>query len=184
MPRCGRISGAVTAPSDRLSVESFKSFAERYCAFIESSESLMRGEFVWQLAEHFVALYDAGMKLPFAMGDDATDAPESISHDEWRVLYERLGAKLGDVDDYSFMFDPYDSTATPVIGSLSDDAADVYRDLRNGLGVLAEGGALEDAVWEWHFGFDNHWGRHTAHALYALHALTHPGSMKSVKRTD
>jgi hypothetical protein len=184
MPRYGRISGAVIAPSDRSNVEAFRVLAEGYCAFIESSGSLKRGEFVWQLAEHFVALYDAGMKLPFAMADDETHTLESITNDEWQALYERLGAKLGEVNDYSFMFDPYDLTATPVIGSLSDDAADVYRDLKDGLVVLAEGGALEDAVWEWHFGFDNHWGRHAAHALYALHSLTHPGSVKSVKRTD
>jgi hypothetical protein len=184
MARFGRISGAVIALSDRSNVEAFKTLAERYCAFIESSESLERGGFVWRLAEHFVALYDAGMKLPFAIGDDDTDSPESMTSDEWQALYERHGAKLGDVNDYSFMFDPYDSTVTPVIGSLSDDAADVYRDLKDGLVVLTGGRALENAGWEWHFGFDNHWGRHTAHALYALHSLTHPGSVRSVKQTD
>jgi hypothetical protein len=79
---------------------------------------MARGEFVWQLAEHFVALYAAGMKLPFASGDNETDAPESMTSEEWQSLYERLGAQLGDVNDYNFMFDPYAAKARPVMGSL------------------------------------------------------------------
>lgn len=82
---------------------------------------------------------------------------------------------------YSVMFDPYEFDSAPVTGSLADDAADVYRDLKGGLTVIAEGGALENAVSEWRFGFDHHWGRHAADAL---HALTHPGSVKWIDRHE
>ena len=180
----GKISAVVTAAPDDSSIEAFKIAAERYCAFIDASESLKRGEFVWQLMEHFVPLYAAGMRLPLAIGDDDFDAPSAMTHEEWQELFQRLSTQLGDADYYSVIFDPYEFDATPVTGSLADDAADVYRDLKSGLAVIAEGGALEDAVWEWRFGFDNHWGRHTAEALYALHALTHPGSVKAISRDE
>ena len=61
-------------------------------------------------------------------------------------------------------------------GSLADDAADIYRDLPSGLN--------DNAVGEWRFGFDNNWGKHAAEALYALHSLTHPGSIRWLARDE
>jgi hypothetical protein len=172
------------APPDESPISTFRVLAESYCAFIDSSESLERGEFVWQLAEHLVGLYAAGMRLPFPGGDDDFDAPASMTSEEWQELYQRLGSKLGNVAFYSVMFDPYELGATPVTGSLADDAADIYRDLRVGLNVIESEGGLDNAVWEWRFGFDNHWGKHAAEALLALHSLTHPGSVKWVGRDE
>jgi hypothetical protein len=185
--KCGDAQGSrngMAATSDDSPITTFRVLAERYCAFIESSESLGRGEFVWQLAEHLVGLYAAGMRLPFPDGDDDFDAPESMTSEEYQELFQRLGRKLGDADFYSVMFDPYESGSTPVTGSLADDAADIYRDLLSGLNVIAVEGGLGNAVWEWRFGFDNHWGKHAAEALYALHSLTHPGSVKWVARHE
>ena len=51
----------MTGAPDDSRIEAFRVVAERYCAFIEASDSLKRGEFVWQLAEHLVALYAAAM---------------------------------------------------------------------------------------------------------------------------
>jgi Domain of unknown function (DUF5063) len=174
----------MAATPDDLHIETFRALAERYCAFIESSDSLKRGEFVWQLAEHLIGLYSAGMRLPFASGDDDFDTPSAMTHDEWQDLFQRLRSKLDDVDIYSVMFDPYESGSTPLTGSLADDAADVYRDLKAGLSVIAGGGGMDNAVWEWRFGFDHHWGKHAADALYALHSLTHPGGVKWVDRDE
>jgi hypothetical protein len=174
----------VIAGSDRPNVEAFRVLAERYCAFIETSGSLRRGEFVWQLAEHFVALYAAAMNLPIGTGEEDFGARQGLTSVEWQELFQRLDMKLGDVSDYSLIFDPYELKRTPVTGSLADDAADVYRDLQRGLEVIAAGGSLEDAVWEWQFGFEHHWGKHAAHALHALHSLTRPGSAKRVGRNE
>lgn len=172
------------ATADNSPSSTFRLLAERYCAFIESSETLGRGEFIWQLAEHLVGLYAAGMKLPLPHGDDEFDAPETMTNQEWHELFQRLGRKLGDTDLYSVMFDPYESGSNPVTGSLADDAADIYLELRSGLNVIAVEGGLDNAVWEWRFGFDNHWGKHAAEALYALHSLTHPGSVRWVARDE
>ena len=174
----------MAAAPDDSKIATFRVLAERYCAFIESSDPLKRGEFVWQLAEHLIALYAAGAELPFASVDDDFDAPDPVTHEEWQGLFRRLGRKLGDVDYYSVMFDPSEFDSTPVTGSLADDAADVYRDLKRGLAVIAVGLGLDNAVWEWRFAFDNHWGKHAAEALYALHSLTHPGSVKWVDRDE
>jgi hypothetical protein len=72
------------------------------------------------------------------------------------------------------IFDPYDEDdTTPVAGSLADDVADIYLTLRGGLDLVEAGKPRGAALWEWKFGFDEHWGRHAAHALSAVHALNH-----------
>jgi hypothetical protein len=70
------------------------------------------------------------------------------------------------------MFDPYEGEM-PVVASLADDIADIYRDLKKGFALLDAGGSRDRAVWEWRHGFEHHWGRHAAHALYAVYVLTH-----------
>lgn len=91
--------------------------------------------------------------------------------EEWQALSRRISEKLGDADYYRLIFDPYQADP-PVTASLADDVADIYRDLRGGFALLEPGGMRDGAVWEWRFGFDSHWGRHAAHALYAVRVLT------------
>jgi hypothetical protein len=151
--------------------EEFDLVAARYCSFIESSEDLDRDRFLRELERHLVALYSAAIDLPFG-GVDLADAPHSMTSGEWQALNERLSEKLGDTNDYQLMFDPYEDKK-PVVASLADDVADIYRDLKDGFALLDEGGSRDGAVWEWRFGFESHWGRHAAHALYAVYVLTH-----------
>ncbi len=68
---------------------------------------------------------------------------------------------------YWEVFDPYELDQ-PVAGSLSDDLLDVYRDVRGGL-ALWESRHDADAIWEWRFSFESHWGDHAVDALRALH---------------
>jgi Domain of unknown function (DUF5063) len=154
-------------------VENFMAVAHRYCAFIEATNALDRGVLVRELEGHLVSLYGAALLLPDAGASDR-DAPDPMTREEQQALHRRLSGELGDLDFYQMMFDPYDwQDETPVTGSLADDMADIYLDLRKGFVVIEAGGTLDDAVWEWRFGFDHHWGRHAAHALYAAYVLAH-----------
>jgi hypothetical protein len=148
----------------------FELIARRYCTWVESSDELDRDRFLRELERHLAALYLAAIDLP--PGDaDGPDAPPSMTHDEGHALSRRLSEKLGDADYYRLIFDPY--RADPeVTASLAEDVVDIYRDLRDGFGLLEAGGSHEGAVWEWRFGFDSHWGRHAAHSLYAVRVLT------------
>jgi Domain of unknown function (DUF5063) len=71
------------------------------------------------------------------------------------------------------MFDPYDDGAL-VAATLAHEIAGIYGDLKDGFALLEAGGSPEgSAVWKWRFGFEHHWGRHAAHALYLVHVLRH-----------
>ena len=57
-----------------------------------------------------------------------------------------------------------------IVGSLADDLADTYFDLKEGL-ALQEAGETEPSrvIWEWRFSFDIHWGEHALSALRSLY---------------
>ena len=57
-----------------------------------------------------------------------------------------LAEVLGDVDTYSFVFDPYDPEV--VEGQLSDDLSSIASDLENGLRHHRDGNVVE-ALWWW-----------------------------------
>lgn len=88
------------------------------------------------------------------------------------MIYRSLGAKIGaERDCYSEVFDAYEQPRDePVTGCLSDDFADIYLDLAEGL-TKWNRGEHGEAVWHWRFSFNMHWGEHASGALRALHAL-------------
>ena len=155
-----------------MEAKDFRSVAESFVAFVDESAEGPRDPLVRELERRIAELYVAALSLPQPGELRSTQPTSSMRHDEAASLMRRLSRQLGDYDFYNLVFDPYDFVdSTPVTGSLADDVTDIYRDLKNGL-VAYDAGETEDAVWEWRFEFDSHWGRHAANALYAIHVLT------------
>lgn len=67
------------------------------------------------------------------------------------------------------MFNPW-SDDEPVHAELSDCLADIYKELREGLAAI-DAGRRDEAVWDWRFGWEYHWGRHAWEALAAIRSL-------------
>ena len=82
--------------------------------------------------------------------------------DEMRL---RLAELLGNVDTYSFVFDPY--LPEVVESQLSDDLASIASDLENGLRHYRIGNIAE-ALWWWQFSYVSNWGNLAGAALNAL----------------
>ena len=80
-------------------------------------------------------------------------------------LRERLAEMLGDVDTYSFVFDPYDPDV--VDSQLSDDLCSIATDLENGLRHFRAGRIVE-ALWWWQFSYVSSWGNLAGAVLNAL----------------
>ncbi len=76
-----------------------------------------------------------------------------------------LAEVLGDVDTYSFVFDPYDPEV--VEGQLSDDLSSIATDLENGLRHHRDGNVVE-ALWWWQFSYVASWGNLAGAMLNAL----------------
>ena len=99
---------------------------------------------------------------------------QSVQHRACRngvKLYSllKLSEPRADWDRYWQVFDPTEDDEA-VFGTLADDIADIYRDLKEGL-VLIEAHEVppEDIIWNWRFSFYSHWGKHAMDALLTVH---------------
>lgn len=115
-------------------------------------------------------LYQTGIVLPSGWSNDLEEIADidRVSGEEWRVAYN--AARRLPLDFYGEVFDPTEVPVKqePVVGSLSDDLADIYRDVVTGLRAFEQGRRVE-AVWEWNYNLCNHWGAHATGAIRALH---------------
>lgn len=71
-------------------------------------------------------------------------------------------------DSYNLVFDPHNPAGEePVVAMLSDDLADIYCDLAEGLDNWSKG-HLEEACFDWAQSYSFHWHRHAVNALSAI----------------
>jgi hypothetical protein len=144
--------------------------AEKFIAVVDAADEQTLAAFLRDLEPALVALYAAGLALEDLGLDDESDPPEAMTTDEAAALQRHLGQKLGKNDVYLLIYERYDLDSSPVVGSLADDIADIYRDLQDGFAEL-RGGKPANANWRWKFGFDSHWGHHASEAICALYTI-------------
>jgi hypothetical protein len=104
-----------------------------------------------------------GAQVDFTPEDDyQPDVGPDADLDGLRL---RLADLFGDIDTYSFVFDPYDPEE--VDSQLSDDLTSIASDLENGLRHFRLGNTAE-ALWWWQFSYVSSWGNLAGAALNAL----------------
>jgi hypothetical protein len=114
-------------------------------------------------------LYAEALELPQPWSENAT-----VQHAEMPVFLEarlnqvRLRAAAIPLQHYSEIFSPLVPPDPPMVGDLADDLVAIYRDVAPGL-HLHESGRIDDALWQWGFGFQMQWGQHASSAIRALH---------------
>lgn len=158
----------------------FAGIANRFCSVVDSASGMERADLLLQIYRILPKLIDEAISLPDVKLSDSDDPPEGNSEpafrakvrqgeQEWRQLYNLLKEKLADWDRYWQVFDPIEDDEA-LFGTLADDIADIYRDLKEGL-VLSETHQAppEDIIWNWRLLFYSHWGKHAMDALLAIH---------------
>ena len=87
------------------------------------------------------------------------------------AAYENSAAALTSVlkeqDVYHSVFDPYAHEDDSEI-LLSNDLAEIYEDLREGLGLRDSDEDPDEIEWNQWFAFWNHWGNHASDAVKTL----------------
>jgi len=160
----------------------FGGVAQEFCSAVEFASKTDRTNLLANVYRVLPRLISEAISLPSVEATDEGDATEgpdqSPSHpsvrmtdEQWGQLYNQLKEKLGDWDLYRQVFDPTTDKEADC-GSLADDIADIYRDLKEGL-VLGEmhQSKPEDIVWEWRLLYYPHWGKHAMDALLVIHFL-------------
>jgi hypothetical protein len=148
----------------------FVATADEFCRLVESHRKSSRAVFLKRIYVLLARVFGLALQLPPAVPDEKFDE-QPMTSDEWQALFLSLGKKLGPQNYYWEFFNPYVKNE-PVAGSLADDLADIYGDLRPGLELYKQGslGARRTAIWNWRF-LLSHWGHHATDALRALQEI-------------
>jgi Domain of unknown function (DUF5063) len=160
--------------ADRFSV-----IANQFCSVVDSAPAIDRTELLTKMYRILPALIGEAIALPAISRNDDDEVERSstrgshegrLSEQEWGKLYNFLKEKLGDWNLYHQVFDPTEDNES-IFGSLADDIADIYRDLKDGLAFreTRQGSPDAVAIWTWHLLFYSHWGKHAMDALLTIH---------------
>jgi hypothetical protein len=152
-------------------VTTFVETAREFCRLIEGHRKGSRKSFLKRIAATLPHLYAAAVHLPRTSGSARVKA-RRLSSKEWQRLFMSLGRKLGRECCYWECFNPYVREEL-MAGSLADDFADIYRDIKPALLHYDNGDATAQvaAITEWRSGLLSHWGHHAIGALRVLHHL-------------
>jgi hypothetical protein len=126
-------------------VNRFGRIAQQYCSLVDSRSALDKSEFLVRVYRMLPGLIAEASRLPrVSFSDEENEEPDAtiskirgeteMRQQEWRELYDSLREKLGDWDLYWMAFDPRTDNEA-IHGSLADDIADIYRDLKDGIGL-------------------------------------------------
>jgi hypothetical protein len=150
------------------SVEEFAQAAREFCSFAEEEQQVESRD-IWKIRQWLIQLI---YHIPAV--EKATHGSSHEGRGPDASTYARVLKRFGCLpfDLYRVVFDPHkiddsDDSDEPVMGMLSDDLADIYRDLAEGLSN-AELGHMDDACSDWHFSYRSHWARHAVSALMAI----------------
>ena len=152
-------------------VKEYLESARLYCEFMESNVEIDSIEFLKEVRQLLLTLYQKGLYFPLHDGDSDEDTDDLFGDNYFAVL-KLIGKKVGKTDFYLHIYDPTNpSDEKPVGGSLTDDLGDIYRDLKRALLQLDTDSeaAKEDALFSLNFLFRSHYGAHIINGLYAIH---------------
>ena len=153
-------------------VREFADVARRYVAAIDAANDLSPEEFLLAIHPILCELVYRASLLPDV--DYEGDFPaDDMTLTQWSGIFEFLGSMLGEYDNYWEVFDPARvDDEDPITSGLSDDLADIYRDVAVGLEPedRFDHHIPEAAIAAWRFTFRSHWGLHAMTALRVIQA--------------
>lgn len=145
--------------------------ARSYCSFIETTDTTNK-EFLKGLQGLLLILYQQATTLSCTTLDHEEEFKEKLSKEEFEKILNSISDKIGENRYYWEVFDPTnDKDTEAVCGDLVDDIGDIFKDIKYGLMIFDIGttSSQEDAIWNFKFGFEKHWGRHAISALKTIH---------------
>lgn len=141
-------------------VDEFFVSALNYCNIVENLNSNNGNNKIKNLLVSLLDLYSKALYLP-----DVEPEEDEVSDIELSVPQ----IISDEYNHYWKVFNPYHLDA-PVGASLSDDILDIYKDVKRGI-ILYEKNEYAEAIWEWKFNFEIHWGSHAIDGIRALHSV-------------
>ena len=147
---------------------------KKYCDFIENRKKYSSEEFLKNGLDLLVDLYQKTLHLKINYPDKEDIDIQEI---ELKEIFKEISLIIGEQNLYRSVFDPYEpETEGLVIGTLSDDFTDIYRDLKEAYIKfnVENRNAKLNALYDFVLNFRIHWGRHAVSAINVLHDCVIP----------
>ena len=138
------------------SFEIFYNCAKTFCDFVDSHQTIREVDYPCWINQ-LTNLYRNALELVYPLSAPDTNNVDVTVH-----------LKSETSDFYWTLYTPL-ALDKPVGGCLTNDIQEIYQEIKRGL-VFAQQNTYA-ALWEWKFGFDNHWGNHAIDAIRALHYM-------------
>ena len=142
-------------------VREFIKLANSYCHYISAKE--MAYDDITALMELLMKLYLSATDLP-ETEPETINSISSVEADQVRITFEEQIPTY-----YWKVFDPF-IQEDAVCANLAEDISEIAANLHRGIREF-EAGRIGNAIFEWKFGLNSHWGNHVVGALQALHAI-------------
>jgi len=150
----------------------FLDASKHFCSFIEKGSADTEKAFLLLTQNHLLILYNLGRNLPVVILETDTIFNMEVNGAEMKALLKFIGKRVP-FSYYWLVLNPVDEAGLPETGTvdLIDDLGDIYSDLKEALILFGKDdlGANENAIFQFKFGYENHWGEHCIEALYAIH---------------
>lgn len=160
-------------------VDSFRNDAAAYCDFIDALRTGTVAEPYPQLLQLLSNLAKSGVALPFDMAKGKVEN-KGMDHSQWQQVSSEIAAAIAPA--IAALLTEHDDDQESLVRAymLDDDLSDIYRDIRQGLNLYAvdDPEHRAEAVWQWRFGYENHWGAHLFRALTTVHEVRYRLYMK------
>lgn len=142
-------------------IKDFYKLADSYCHNISAKDITIND--ISMLMELLMKLYISAADLP-ETDMETIDSTELFEADRIQITF--------DAQIPTWYWEVFDSFVQEdaVCSNLADDLSEIAAELQNGMREF-EAGRIGNAVFEWKFGLNNHWGNHAVDALRALHAI-------------
>jgi len=152
----------------------FVTAANAYCQFLEELTGQEGKSFIAEAVTLLSGIYSAYVKLGQTEPVSEVPGDPAVSEQEWAMIFQRISMILGAHNDYLRLADEGEFDRSELLThTISEDAADVYQELRDFTSIYSRGleELMNDAAWELGERFVEHWGKKLLRSLLALHEL-------------
>jgi hypothetical protein len=153
----------------------FVAVANEVCIFMEQAGGFTKKDLIEKTRKILPLLYYKAGLLPATEPFYHEGTEKFVSEEDWQIIHDNILGRIGSHNDYAEIPDPvYKDTEDNVGGSIAEDMADIYQDLKDFLMVYRMGTVelMNDAIWECVQHFEQFWGQKLLNSLRYLHSLS------------
>lgn len=152
----------------------FVKAANGYCNFLETLSGQEGKAFIDKAVSWFSEVYASFVKLGSTEPSGEAPGDPRVSEQDWAQIYQHISLILGAHNDFLRLADTDEFDDSELVThTISEDAADIYQELRDFTSAYSRGieELMNDAAWELGERFAEHWGKKLLRSLMALHEL-------------